>query len=493
MSEKKKSLYIVRGNCYKKLQSSKENIFDSLVTDPPYGLNDNFDIKEVLRYWLYDMEYRSDKGGFMSKDWDGFVPSPSDWKSIYRVLKPGAYGVVFAGRKTQDLMTISLRLAGFEIKNVIMWIFGSGFPKSQDTAKALDGVLGSQSTGFSFAGDDGRKAELKQNKMLNSASGYRYEPVSEEAKKWDGYGTDIKPAYEPIILIQKPISEGTIADNIRKWGCGAINIDGCRIGMSEEDKVILDKKSSKNPTNNYSSNPDKIYGKFGVDAASPAHNLGRFPADIILDEFTGEILDQQSGVSRSSGGKGDTSGLLSNPNVYGSFSGENKGESAGGFGDEGGASRFFYKTEYSEDDCLYIYCPKPSRTEKEKGLDDLESKKVNDGRKADIDNAYQRGVTERKNTHPTVKPISLMRYLTRLVTPAGGRVLEPYSGSGTTLVSCGFEGFDCVAFDLYSEYCRIAYHRAKGNLGDSVDIFARGFDLVESKGVNEYMGEDKNE
>ena len=429
------------------------------------------------------------KSVWSGNSWDNFVPSPSDWKSIYRVLKPGAYGVVFAGRKTQDLMTISLRLAGFEIKNVIMWIYGSGFPKSQDTAKALDGVLGNQSTGFSFAGDDGRKAELKRDKTLSSACGYKYEPVSDMAKKWDGYGTDIKPAYEPIILIQKPISEGTIADNIRKWGVGAINIDGCRISMSKEDKDILDKKSSKNPTNNYSSNPDKIYGKFRVDAASPAHSLGRFPADIILDDFTGDILDQQSGVSKSSGGKGSTSGLIDNPNIYGKFSGENRWVSAGGFGDEGGASRFFHKANYSEDDCLYLYYPKPSTSEKEKGLEEFDTQRVNDGRNKDIDNAYQRGTTERKNTHPTVKPISLMRYLTRLVTPAGGRVLEPYLGSGTTLVSCGLEGFDGVGFDLYSEYCRIAYHRIKGNLGDSVDISARGFDV----NIKEGDSEDTNE
>src|SRR5690554_5469345 len=319
---------ILQGDCLEVLRTMSNNSIDSCVTDPPYGLSKEPDIREVLKKWMAGEDYEHRGGGFMGKSWDSFVPGPSVWREVYRVLKPGAHALVFAGTRTQDLMTISLRLAGFEIRDVIAWLYFSGFPKSLDVGKAFDrrrkedlpaiyavtkfiaeardragktnrdidefmgtnGMAGHWTTqgsqplvpkfdqwhklkeflGMSDEMDaevwrlNGRKGkpgdawfkrekvDEKNTKDFSHHKGSMMSkettedwstktttidittPATELAKKWDGWGTALKPAHEPIIVVRKPL-EGTVADNVEKYGTGAINIDACRIEMSPED------------------------------------------------------------------------------------------------------------------------------------------------------------------------------------------------------------------------------------------------------------------
>lgn len=209
-----------------------DDSIDAIVTDPPYGLSKQPKMEEVLKHWLAGDDYNATGSGFMGKNWDSFVPGPSIWKEAYRCLKPGAWTVVFAGSRTQDLMALSLRLAGFEIMDTGMWLYGSGFPKSLDISKAIDKTLGAlqhRSKRFNHVG-------VADNKVSNGGSIFRsdhpdykpYEPATDQAKQWEGWGTALKPAYEPFILARKPL-EGTYANNVLKHGVGGLNIDGCRL------------------------------------------------------------------------------------------------------------------------------------------------------------------------------------------------------------------------------------------------------------------------
>src|SRR5690606_31937977 len=222
---------IYHGDCLEVLKSLPDNSIDSCVTDPPYGLSREPDIREVLTKWLAGEDYTHRGGGFMGKTWDSFVPGPSIWREVYRVLKPGAHLLCFAGTRTQDLMTISLRMAGFEIRDVIEWLYFSGFPKSMDVGKAFDKRAGVEREVIGKGNAGLAKGESRRNG--SHKVGYREEyyitaPATPLAKKWDGWGTALKPAHEPIILARKPLV-GTVAHNVERWGTGALNIDGCRI------------------------------------------------------------------------------------------------------------------------------------------------------------------------------------------------------------------------------------------------------------------------
>jgi DNA-directed RNA polymerase subunit RPC12/RpoP len=258
-------------------------------------------------------------------------------------------------------------------------------------------------------------------------------PATEEAKRWAGYGTALKPAVEMICLARKPLC-GTVADNVLRYGTGALNIDGCRIG---DDEI---------QTNRYT--PGKDLTSFhashtGDDYVSSQH-FGRWPANIILDEEAAQELDKQSGVLTSHGGGTATYG-----GVFGNAKEVTDHTAMERFkGDSGGAARFFYTA-------------KASRAEREAGLEELPADIVNDGRETSIDNPYQRGDTLRRNTHPTVKPLSLLRYLCRLVTPPSGTVLDPFCGSGTTGCACALENFNFIGIELEEEYCAIAKARIK--------------------------------
>lgn len=248
------------------------NSIDAILTDPPYGLSKQPKIEEVLKHWLAGDDYNATGSGFMGKTWDSFVPGPSIWKEAFRCLKPGAWAVVFAGSRTQDLMALSLRLAGFEIMDTGMWLYGSGFPKSLDISKAIDKSLGAERE---VVGKHLAPGMAKQNVLQGAQNRNKYEfnkystkPATNQTKKWEGWGTALKPAYEPFILARKPL-DGTYANNVLKHGVGGLNIDGCRIG----NEVL------KSVTRGVS----KIGTFEGADGNTTPDRVGRFPANVIHD------------------------------------------------------------------------------------------------------------------------------------------------------------------------------------------------------------------
>src|SRR5690606_3140258 len=325
-----------------------DNSVDAVVTDPPYGLSREPDIEEVLRHWLAGDDYEHRGGGFMGETWDSFVPGPAVWREVFRVLKPGGHILCFAGTRTVDLMGISLRLGGFEIRDCLQWLYGSGFPKSLDVSKAIDKHFGAERTEGAREWRGGQRTggiigTEKTNLGTNTRVIYDV-PATFEGAKWQGWGTALKPANEPIILARKPLSEATVAENVLRWGTGGLNIDGCRLP------------------------------------------IGRFPANVLLDEEAAAMLDEQSGEGRSTVGKvrgGGRSGGIMGKHVERSDK-----YLPYGYNDSGGASRFFYVA-------------KASRRER-----------THNGQ---VD-----------NKHPTVKPIKLMEYLVTLITPPGGIVLDPF-------------------------------------------------------------------
>src|SRR5690606_21916753 len=234
-----KQYTILHGDCLDRLKELPDNSVDSCVTDPPYGLSKEPDIGEVLTKWLAGEQYDHGHGGFMGKSWDSFVPHPDIWREVYRVLKPGGHALVFAGTRTQDLMTISLRMAGFEVRDVIEWLYFSGFPKNHDIGKAFAMRAGAEREVVGERIRVDGKAPGKAGGVCvegNKLPTYETASSTDLAKQWDGWGTALKPAHEPIIVVRKPLIDAdtgrklTVADCVEKYGTGAINIEASRIG-----------------------------------------------------------------------------------------------------------------------------------------------------------------------------------------------------------------------------------------------------------------------
>jgi len=309
------------------MKDMEDNSVDSIVTDPPYGLS------------------------FMGKKWDYDVPSVEMWKECLRVLKPGGHLLAFAGTRTQHRMAVNIEDAGFEIRDMIAWVYGSGFPKSKSC---------------------------------------------------------LKPALEPITMARKPLI-GTIVANVLEHETGGLNIEGCRIG----DTVETWPSSRSYPLRTKDNNGESYGSKNAEKQQTQETPNGRFPANFIHDG-SDEVVSLFPQTGKSSGGKAKAGKFKGN---YGSFSGDNAGASVGGFGDSGSAARFFY-------------CAKANKSEK--GSD---------------------------NIHPTVKPVALMKYLCRLVTPPKGVVLDPFMGSGTTGVAAKGEGFEFIGMEREGDYYDIASAR----------------------------------
>jgi len=377
-------------DCLDGMKLLDDNSVDSIVTDPPYEL------------------------GFMGKKWDstGIAYNIELWQECLRVLKPGGHLLAFGGTRTYHRMTCAIEDAGFEIRDCIQWIYGSGFPKSHDISKAIDKqagaerkVIGKSSRHGGGIKGNGTSYELPPDIPYITA------PATPEAQQWEGWGTALKPANEPIVLARKPLSEKTIAENVLKWGTGGLNIDGCRIELQEdgEDKWLGGKgtwKTEKMAKNVYN-------GGYSGEVVTSS-KLGRFPANVILDEEAGALLDQQSGVTRSGKVKSDK-GAYGGVSTTGFLRGITTTQNQ--HGDSGGASRFFY-------------CAKASKKERGEG-----------------------------NNHPTVKPLSLIKYLITLVTPPGGICLDPFEGSGTHALACKDLGFNYIGFELDKTYYNIATKR----------------------------------
>ena len=399
------------GDCQDIMAEMESNSVDSIVTDPPYGIS------------------------FMSKKWDYDVPSVEIWRECLRVLKPGGHLLSFSGTRTYHRMAVAIEDAGFEIRDMIAWVYGSGFPKSHNIGKAVDKILGNE-----------RDVVGSISSQDITSGGYVHKEysrvdvsVTKGTSDWEGWGTAIKPAQEPIVLARKPLSEKTIALNVLKWGTGGINIDGCRINHNDPEKRT--KRKSDGVSDHINPSGWKEVNRTPNRLAS-ANPQGRFPANFIHDgsqEVLDLFPDTKSGKMKQhiKGGQ---------YNVYGKM----YPREVETIGDSGSASRFFYQA-------------KASKRDRDEGLEDRELRQTNDGRKdqTSIDNPHQRGITYRHNFHPTVKPTKLMEYLVKLVTPPNGTVLDPYCGSGSTGKGCVKGEFNFVGVDMTKEYCDISEKRIR--------------------------------
>jgi len=396
---------------------------DAIVTDPPYEL------------------------GFMGRAWDkaGTAHAVAVWAEALRVAKPGAHLCAFGGTRTFHRLACAIEDAGWEIRDCLSWLYGQGFPKSHDIGKALDKMAGAEREVVgkhpSPCGNTSAAVTLSGGPFQESPN--LTAPATPEAKQWDGWGTALKPAWEPIILARKPLT-GTVAANVLAHGTGALNIDGCRVA-GDEDGSRNRPPSALGSANSYAQ--DK-WTREAVVARRNTTGKGRWPANVVLDEAAAEMLDEQSGVTISTGGQ-KSLGAFRNGDVYGKGKDiREKGDP--GFGDSGGASRFFYTA-------------KASPAERNAGLDGFSSTVTDDGRKKSIDNPYQRGETTRRNHHPTVKPLDLMVWLCTLVTPPGGVILDPFMGSGTTGIAALRIGARFIGCEQDAEYIAIARSRITGD------------------------------
>jgi site-specific DNA-methyltransferase (adenine-specific) len=415
---------ILHGNNLDVLPTLADNSIDSIVTDPPYEL------------------------GFMGKKWDssGIAYSVELWQQCLRVLKPGGHLLSFGGTRTYHRVAVAIEDAGFELRDSIAWLYGSGFPKSLDVSKAIDKAAGAEREVIGTQKLSGNAAQTTKEKGGTYASNTDSigvkpievsitAPSTPEAQQWQGWGTALKPAFEPVIVARKPI-EGTVANNVLKWGTGGLNIDGSRIGTETISTHNAPKGSFAG------GEPDR-----GSDTSSYKEHTGRWPANIILDPYTAELLDEQSGDR-----PGGTFPAKRGQAVNTSFaSGQ---ETVGGqrsMGDSGGASRFFYVA-------------KASKRDRNEGLDDLDAQRHSDRELADGvggDNPRNRTNQAKQNFHPTVKPTSLMEYLIKLVTPPQGTVLDPFTGSGSTGKAAILQGFDFIGIEMTEEYLPIIEGRLK--------------------------------
>jgi site-specific DNA-methyltransferase (adenine-specific) len=442
-----KELRLLNGDCLDKLKELDNNSIDSIVTDPPYGLS------------------------FMGKKWDYDVPSVEIWQECLRVLKPGGHLLAFAGSRTYHRMAVRIEDAGFDIRDQIMWIYGSGFPKSHNVGKSIDKMQGNQRQVVAeekgtYKLDNAIKNAAvygKQNQKMTD-DGYEIKTITKGNSVGEGWGTALKPAHEPIVMARKPI-EGTVAENTLQYGVGGLNIDATRVQMQDGDKMDIRRYNAYHDTFNSYEDGESAKGKEYI-VAEP-HEGGRWPANVIMDEHAGQILDKQSGNKKSSKRGSKYNKPTEHTNTYTPAASDYRDDNT--YGDEGGASRFFY-------------CPKANAKDRDSGIEtdakalratkggtrDFNARCASCGKKfigspetiCSCDNPItDNQVFKRKNNHPTVKPTDLMKYLIRLVTPKDGIVLDPFMGSGSTGKAAMQEGMWFVGIEREKEYYEIAKQR----------------------------------
>ena len=503
------SRYEVRlGDCREQLRELGDASIDAIVTDPPYEL------------------------GFMGKSWDssGIAYDVGLWREALRVLKPGGHLLAFGATRTYHRLAVAIEDAGFEIRDSIHWLYGSGFPKSLDVSKAIDKAAGARGhEGRNMRSDDGT-GTASYRATVDPREYVRPPPATDAAKTWLGWGTALKPAHEPIVVARKPL-DGTVAANVLAHGVGGINVDGCRVKGS--DVVSISGASatlggtSAGWDRPWKSDPAAVAARQqrAAEAIEKANTLGRWPPNVIFSHLP---ACRPIGTRRVKGGGGthcsnrDTSGrCLGHGNAGRSTSGatfhgsetvsegqtevvetwacaegcavaeldaqsgtRTSGKPGGamrqqrgtfsanatdtpltGYGDTGGASRFFP---------AFRYQAKPSRRERDAGLRDAKAGALRMRTDAHAERTGQT-TAPRANTHPTVKPVELMRWCIRLVTPKGGTVLDPFTGSGTTGIAAMLEDARFVGVELSPDYRRIAVARIEGALavraGEQLDLF----------------------
>lgn len=502
MTEQHGPITLHHGDCLDVLRTLPDHSVDAVVTDPPYGLANttSAQVAETVTRWINgERDYLPGGSGFMGKRWDAFVPPVAVWDDCLRVLKPGGHLLAFSGSRTFDLMALSIRLAGFDVRDGIAWLYGSGFPKSRNVTGAMDAYLAGERpepasvvirpgvydvTRFlrearDVAGWTNRQIDelFGTNGMAGHWTSQASQPAVPSVRQWsilkeslgfgddvdelveqlasierpedwgqgaggdeeflgslrkDGeraepgdWGTALKPAFEPIVVARKP-TRGSTTINVQTYGTGALNIGGCRIGTSGGGNTCPGGDACACVTSGITYAPTK-------HAERREGPFGRWPSNVVLDDSQAAEVDRQSG-DRPAGGKvtGRQTTKTGDSGIYGAFGAIENSP----YDDSGGASRFFYVA-------------KPDSSERVR-LDGT--------------------------AHPTVKPIDLMRWLVRLVTPPGGTVLEPFAGSGTTAEACLLEGFDCIAIEREAEYLPLIRQRLNRRRDPVAAVRASGDD-----------------
>ena len=368
------SAHVIHGNSLNELPYLEDCSVDAVVTDPPYEL------------------------GFMNKKWDasGIAYNVNIWAHCLRVLKPGGHLLAFGGTRTYHRMACAIEDAGFEIRDSINWIYGSGFPKSLDVSKAIDKAAGAEREIIGerkLGGNAAQSTKEKGGTYASNTNSVGVEPISvpitapatDAAKQWEGWGTALKPAHEPIVLARKPF-EDTVANNVMQHGTGALNIDKTRIGEGGQGTWASPRGGI------WKTDPDQ-------KAELLSSTVGRWPANVIIDDSIEATWTP------------------------------------------------------------YFYCAKASKSEKNAGLDGMPEKRPDERTSTGMGTFEQKGVAKQANHHPTVKPLELMKYLCRLITPPNGTILDPFAGSGSTLVAATLEGFNSIGIEMTAEYIPIIQAR----------------------------------
>ena len=487
------------GDCVELMRAMPDCSVDSIVTDPPYGLE--FMGKDWDAPWKAkpSKEFNEIESGTLG----GFSRLPNHsrvnnvrceacqrWKfssnpcdcdnpkfpnarldaltvfqqwftevaaEALRVLKPGGHLLAFGGTRTYHRMACAIEDAGFEIRDSIHWVYGSGFPKSHNIGKNIDKHLNADRQPTGEVRKGGWRPGGNGGNLMNNAGGGLPDIVetvaaTDEARRWEGWGTALKPAHEPVVVARKPL-QSTVAGNVLEWGTGGLNIDGCRVAGVMDGTWGATQKSSIG------------YGGTDVtDYQTQPHAAGRWPANVVFDRTAGEALDQQSGERPSAG---EYTHSLSKPErpwaPFGGMAKTGQAKRSNKYhGETGGASRFFTQADWGPDDWPFVYQAKPSRKERNAGLDGLPERSAAERYETlHTLNADNQQRLPASNHHPTVKPVALMRHLVRLVTPPGGVVLDPFAGSGTTLVAAVLEGMNAVGCEMTEEYLPIIRGRVE--------------------------------
>jgi DNA modification methylase len=498
------------------LRAMPDASIDVVITDPPYGLSKAPDMAVVLAAWLQHGYYEVTGAGFMGKAWDATVPQPAFWREVLRVLKPGAHCAVFAAPRTQDLMGLAARLAGFEVRDCLAWVFGSGMPKGPSVDNAIDEhffsewlrerpeIKAAYRAELKAAPDSQARDEVRsrykriaglerevvgtrvypgghvQNTTVsappigtfvrNVGTVMDTAPATPEAAAWEGWGTGLRPCYEPILILRKPLA-GTVAANVLRYGTGAMNIDACRIEREGENLGSTRKIGpySSSRTWNVSNTP-------GVSTGG--HPLGGWPGNLIHDgseEATAGMPDNA--------GRGGKRGPKSRANYGEHYVGEQratwrhwerkKNLAERAYDDVGSAARYFPECPWSPEDATrYMYRPKASGSDRDYGLDGWRTIPGHERcdraeGSAGANNPRAGGRSEGRNPHPTVKPIALMRWLVRLLAPPNATILDPFMGSGSTGVAATLEGRGFIGCEMEPEYMEIAQARIRQAERDS--------------------------
>ena len=449
---------IIQGDCIEVMKTLPDNSISAIICDPPYGLGfmgKEWDTFDNTQFGIAGKEGENDlkvKKNFKMLPRIGAGKELQDftlqWATeAFRILKAGGYLLSFGGTRTYHRMACAIEDAGFEIRDMIEWVYGSGFPKSLNIGKAIDKMQGNERE---VIGIDNNAERFKEYKEQDGCARKTFnDEITKGTSEWEGLGTALKPAHEPIVMARKPLSEKTVAENVLKYGTGGINIDESRVGTEERTYALTMTSGNFETTNG---------GKNIKSGESTVQ--GRFPANLIHDGSEEVLKEFPQSNNQGHWSKTKTTG-------FGEFGGGSSEYLGVGEKDKlgGSVARFFKTCEFTEEDYPpFFYTAKASKSERNEGCEELEEHKIVTFATANETSGKASSISEGRNTvyknnHPTVKPLKLMEYLIKMVTPKGGIVLDPFTGSGSTAVAAINTGRNFIGIEMDKGYCDIANKR----------------------------------